>query len=341
MNQPVRVPLGSHVGEPKVSLLTDARWEAWVSNDPLAHPLFCGPIWARSAAEAFMPEVEILGVGWTHGGVVCTHDRSEQGVRFVGCDKVWAYPRSMLGQLTDDEMRALLLRCAQIGGGRYYVQVGLHTRTEHFRFLKVLDSLGWICVNQVPTGATVQLLMPKGPHRWFSGRRASFQRTIRGAEKKCKLMEVSFIRPRDTRALHQALSQVWQVELRSWKERNQEGPRVGAMRAFCEHAYRRAAARGELLLSFLAWRGEIIAYHAAWHRGRHGYGFQMSFDDRWRTCAPGAYLHWCVIQELHRCGVTAYDLGMQLPYKMAWANACKERYAVVAAPSALQAPRAR
>ncbi len=110
------------------------------------------------------------------------------------------------------------------------------------------------------------------------------------------------------------------IERSSWKGLNDEGADKPPMREFYRHMFERIGPSGRLRAIVAKLDGQPIGYiHGAVVQDRFR-GLQFSFDNRYRALSLGNVLQLKMLEWLSREQVTAYDLGMAVPYKKNWAE---------------------
>jgi CelD/BcsL family acetyltransferase involved in cellulose biosynthesis len=180
-------------------------------------------------------------------------------------------------------------------------------------------------VHQVPFIPT----LGRDWQQYLASRSRSFRYWLRRSQQRAQKAGLGSVErvadPRDVDAIIPHLSRVCQA---SWKAAHDKGlflsrdPTAEFLAAFL----RRACEEGQLLLTTLSSREEIIAYHIAFFHSGVLWFYDTAYDAEHGRAAPGFSLFAHMIQEGFRSGVDRIDLGPGLqPYKMRWAGDREER----------------
>jgi CelD/BcsL family acetyltransferase involved in cellulose biosynthesis len=132
--------------------------------------------------------------------------------------------------------------------------------------------------------------------------------------------------------LDELLEQGFRIEAAGWKgERGLAIDSQARTRQFYGEIARWAAARGLLRLAFLRLDGQPFAFdYAIEEHGIH-YLLKTGYDPGFRADAPGQLLRYLMIRRAFDEGLTAYEfLGTDEAWKLEWADAVRERWALQA-----------
>ena len=168
----------------------------------------------------------------------------------------------------------------------------------------------------------------------FLGRRSPKLRTnLRRSQRMARDLGVSFepcaITPEGA-AL--AYARLLAIDARSWKGREEMGIAASSMIDFYRLMIRRLAERGTGRLLFARREGRDVAYIFGGLFAGTYRGLQFAFDADLEACSLG---NLCQLEQITRLtgeGVSAYDLGSDVEYKVRWGEQAKETVALIAYP---------
>jgi hypothetical protein len=121
-------------------------------------------------------------------------------------------------------------------------------------------------------------------------------------------------------SLEDLIHRIVAVESESWKGLSEQGVDSGLPLQFYERLVASLLAEGAFRAVFVQLDGVDIAFAFGGIEGSTFRGLQLSFRDEFRSMAPGNYAQIQFIEWLMSEGVTQYDLGMDMPYKVRWAE---------------------
>ena len=110
------------------------------------------------------------------------------------------------------------------------------------------------------------------------------------------------------------------VESRSWKGLSGQGVDTGLPLEFYESVITSLIERDAFRGVFVRLNGQDIGFAFGGVEGATFRGLQLSFCNQHRAISPGNYAQIKLIEWLVSEGVTRYDLGMDMPYKVKWAE---------------------
>jgi hypothetical protein len=110
------------------------------------------------------------------------------------------------------------------------------------------------------------------------------------------------------------------VESESWKGLSEQGVNSGLPLQFYESLVRSLLDEAAFRAVFVQLDGRDIAFAFGGVEGTTFRGLQLSFRDEFRSMAPGNYAQLQLVERLMTQGITRYDLGMDMPYKVRWAE---------------------
>lgn len=126
-----------------------------------------------------------------------------------------------------------------------------------------------------------------------------------------------------------AYASILAIEGTSWKGREGVGITEGPMRAFYGEMIPRLASRGRLRITWATLGGLKVGYVLGGVFGGSYRGLQFSFDAGCAELSVGNLMQWATIRALCDEGITRYDLGTEMEYKLRWAEQRVESVALV------------
>jgi hypothetical protein len=114
------------------------------------------------------------------------------------------------------------------------------------------------------------------------------------------------------------------VEAHSWKSRDGVGIADGPMRDFYAHMLPRLCALGQQRTIFARAGERDVGYILGAVQDGEYRGLQFSYDDDLSKLGVGTLLQYHQIERLCGQGVTRYDLGTSMDYKLRWAEEIME-----------------
>lgn len=212
--------------------------------------------------------------------------------------------------------------------------------------VKLLKQTAWnaLFLSGIPVGSTFEQLLPEklqrlgqlrtspgsdclvahignGLAEYLARRDNSFRTNLRRCERLAakEAIEAQWLEhPQDVAS---GLKRLLAIEMLSWKgQQNNSIFRNGDFELFYGQLMRQLADSSRLRLLF-ARQGECdVAYILGGVLGNTYRGFQLAYDERFARLGLGNLLQCWMIQRLANEGITTYDLGMVMDYKMRWAD---------------------
>lgn len=273
---------------------------------------FCSSVdWAAAAHVAWAPELKPYLAKLPSGFVAFLRD----GAVLTPFDRAWGYSCPVIGPPAVAAELAALLR-AQPEVWQVIAITGL--RQDAPLFTAVIEAFAPWC----------DLALGHPQQRWlanlvgyFGRRSAKFLREIRRIERNADKAGITIEPVADSSGdPAREFERVLSVEKRSWKGPDKTGLNESEMRAFYAELFKRLRERDRFRLRFARIDGEDIGYIAGGVIGDQYRGLQFSFDDRFRSFAPGNLMQIAEIRSLMREGFRGYDMGIHIPYKARWAD---------------------
>lgn len=155
-----------------------------------------------------------------------------------------------------------------------------------------------------------------GSQEWLARRGPHFRRNLRRAARRAadQGLEVELVRGGPA-----LVDRAVAVDRRSWKGATGSGLAEPAMARFYRALATRLGPAG-LRAGFARLDGADVGYILGAVRGDTYRGFQLGHDRAADHLSVGNLLQWHQIIALADEGVARYDLGMDMPYKLAWAD---------------------
>jgi CelD/BcsL family acetyltransferase involved in cellulose biosynthesis len=146
---------------------------------------------------------------------------------------------------------------------------------------------------------------PNAPASWKAyqdGWSGNFRRQMRKMTRRAEELggvELAAYRPESTRDVTSLLKHGFEIEDRSWKGR--AGTSIVRARGMADYFTRHAellAARGELMLLFLKFQDEPIAFEFGYSCRRVYFSPKIGFDERFSHLSPGQLLRYLWVEQL-------------------------------------------
>jgi CelD/BcsL family acetyltransferase involved in cellulose biosynthesis len=239
-------------------------------------------------------------------------------------EAVWGLASPLLGGQTEALVEASLdlLHPARPGGEtpRVLVMAGLAEAGQAMRALQAATRRRRLRLTPGPTTGRIAASLAGGMDGFWSRRSAKFRATARRAQRQAEAAGVSLERVVPASA---EVAAVWQrilaIETTSRKFVAGGGLAVPEMQVFYADMLPRLAARRALRVVFVRdGDGADLAYVFGGLFGQEYRGLQVSFDDRHAARSPGVLAHLAMLTWLTEDGMSLYDLGTDMPYKLRW-----------------------
>lgn len=252
---------------------------------------------------------------------------------WCGLDPVWGFACPVVGRDTD-AAAALTARCLA-EDGRWAVTLLTGVVPGSARERSLVAALGDANVllegpsmtrrvadldgaGTGSTGTDEPAGTTGGVDAWFGRRSATFRRNLRRAERArvAAGVDVEVVRGGGAEVVERCVA----LESASWKGRGGSGLRDPVLAAFYRHLAERLAPSGRLRSAFARHEGRDVAYILGAVRHCTYRGLQLSYDDRYSALSLGNVLQLRQMVALAAEGIRTYDLGMDMPYKLHWAD---------------------
>ncbi len=160
-----------------------------------------------------------------------------------------------------------------------------------------------------------------GLDNYLARRNAKFRANLKAARAKIRDKNLAFEwlpKPENAGAVYR---RVLGVERRSWKHlRGESVFQNPGCDSFYLELMKRAARRGRLRALFARAEGADAAYVIGGRIGSVYRGFQMGYDQAWRSHGLGNLAQIEIMRRLAEEGCSLYDMGMIISYKRRWTD---------------------
>ncbi|MBF0559595.1 MAG: GNAT family N-acetyltransferase [Nitrospirae bacterium] len=287
-----------------------------------ADPFCCRTEWQFSFHEAFSPHRElyfrnsdtsiIAFAGYEHPNIGTILEPIESNWCFC-CPVLGPDAVDLLSELLQEgpfcHARPFVLLSGLIPGSSLFIKV-LTTFQEHYQFFR-----------QKPT-VTRCASLSGNVDGYLSRRSSKFRRNIRQAAIQLAGIDVVFERclPRSEEQADEAYGRMLAVEETSWKGIEQCGMNVQPSRDFYGLMLRRLSLSGKGRVIFARRDGCDIGYIFGGITGGYYRGQQFSFAEDWSSYSIGNVLQMEKIRWMCEEGMSRYDMGQAMDYKVRWAE---------------------
>lgn len=271
--------------------------------------------WIIATYLAFSPEAGLLA-GFAPGGAVLLsrHAFAETEV-IAGIESVWGFACPVIGPEPQQALRAARDVLAADGQWTRLVIGGLRPGSE--RALLTVEELGPLGYSGA-SEPTVRLLayLGDGFDQWFEARSPKFRRNLRRAERRAERAGLSFNVVTGPDVFDRALA----VERLSWKGEAGDGIVSPTMSTLYRHLCQRLGERERLRAIFAQIDGHDVGFLLGAIGADRYRGLQVSYANSVRGLSVGHLLQLHEIRFCARAGISIYDLGMTMDYKVGWAD---------------------
>ncbi len=177
---------------------------------------------------------------------------------------------------------------------------------------QVLTHQSELCVRRVAD-------LSGGVDGFLSRRSSKFRGELRRKSRQIERMGLTcdFV---TTSPVDHLMRRIVEVEKQSWKGLSDQGVDNGLPLEFYQSVVTSLIERNAFRGLFVQLDGQDIAFAFGGVEGLTFRGLQLSFRHEHRSMAPGNYAQLQLIKWLSSQGVARYDLGMDMPYKLRWAE---------------------
>ncbi len=279
--------------------------------------------WIISTHQAFEPDAEPI-TAWSDRGalLLCRHQIAGMSI-IAGLESVWGFACPVLGP---DPRPVLGAGARSLAQDSHWVRLVIPGLTPgSSRATATVDAmrqLGRAGASE-PTIRRIADLSD-GFDAWFGRRSSRFRRNLRRAERNADSNGIS-IETSD----HDVMRRVLAVESRSWKGQAEDGVLSPTMTRLYGHLTERLGHKGRLRAVF-ARHGDRDVGFLLGAVGHDTYrGLQLSYDADFAAASLGHLLQLHEVRWCGAVGIARYDLGMDMEYKVAWADGTQTTAALI------------
>jgi len=298
-----------------------SAWDPLVAASPDIDRFCSRSCWALSAHSVYGGGAEPL-VAHDDGAAVALAPMADRsGARLLcGLDPLWGFSSAVVGP----NLRggAVLLRdLLDRHRGRWDAALLTGVPERSPRLDALVSALPRrVELRALPSMVRRQIsLGPGGVDAYLAGRGSHFRRNLRRAERRRvdEGVDVELIEGGGAEIVARCAA----AEAASWKGRAGDGLTSAPFRAFYEALAARLAPSGALRAGFARDpSGRDLGYILGAVAGGIYRGLQLSFAEDAAALSIGNLLQYHQLRAVEREGLGLYDLGMDMPYKTAWAN---------------------
>lgn len=301
----------------------DARWLELedLADQTAGIDRWCsGPDWCLPVNEAFGPESEIVTIDADGGTALLARYPDLDGPGVIsGLEPLWGFGCPLIGPDPVDLARQVADTLSKRSDWDRLTLPGFAADGAMLR--QVAMSLFHLGDVGFAPGITRQIadLGTDGDaiDNWLARRSRSFRRNLRNAMRRAD----------DAGLVIQPLpfdetlfGRILDIEQRGWKGKDESGITSPPMAMFYDQMIRRLAARGRLRAFVAILDGVDVGFIIGGVRGSTYRGLQLSFAEDVASLSVSHLLQWEQLQELGRQRIATYDLGMDMEYKVRWAD---------------------
>ncbi|MCB1076394.1 MAG: GNAT family N-acetyltransferase [Verrucomicrobiae bacterium] len=173
---------------------------------------------------------------------------------------------------------------------------------------------------EFPATNGVSIDLSRGVEAWLGRRSRKFRRSLQAAERRCREAGLS-LECCDGATDPGLLDRLLSIQVRTAKwETGTDIFQDDRYLEFYRSLFSDLQKRGALRLLIARRDGEDVAFIFGGVFAGEYRGLQMSYAGEVAGCGAGNWLQWENLRLREREGVVQYDLGMEAPYKLRWAD---------------------
>ncbi len=307
------------------------RYDAAVASAELADRFCASSAWILSARRAFSPDATPFVLETEHGWSPLMTTTTVLGRTVVPLEASWGLASPLVGPDAVRSARALL--DAVLARREDWDALFLSGLTSHSpSFTLLVSGLARRCRLGMGRGIVRRVASLEGGLDGYLGRRsAHFRKNARRLQRRAE-GGVVIRRQAPTDPAEALRLYARAVESQSWKGQDGHGIADPLMAAFYAEMVPRLARHGRVRFTFGldAETGEDVGFVLGGVFEGGYRGLQLSFAERARELGLGNLMQLATLEGLAEEGVATYDLGMDMPYKLAWAEGTVETVPLVA-----------
>jgi CelD/BcsL family acetyltransferase involved in cellulose biosynthesis len=283
---------------------------------------FCSSTaWILAAAGALMPPRAAFSFRGENGYFAAMRGVHPAGFPYVEpVELAWGLAAPLIGRDPVALVEEVVPVLANRRDWQLAILSGLTVAGPQRRALEATLPARWERRRGQPTVRHVASL-DGGIDGFLSRRSRDFRKSLRKAEARAEQQALTFETVRAGAGEATALyDRIQEVELASWKSRDQVGISQGPMRAFYGAMLPRLCELGQQRTIFARLGDRDVGYILGAVMAGEYRGLQFSYDDTLAGLDIGNLLQLHQIRELCETGVQRYDLGTEMEYKRRWAE---------------------
>ncbi len=292
---------------------------------------YCSGIdWGLAATRSFHPNQTPFIVRSDDSWIVLTQGtHSELGAILQPLEAVWGFNSPLIGRDLGDLVH--LLEHVLISNHTEWNALCLSGLPKHFA-QAVFDALEPRYRVLYRPGIRVnRALIHTGEDDYVSRRTQAFRTNLRRDRRRVEASGIHFEHQIPTEGVEELMNRLLAIERLSRKrEQGESILKAPLFSAFYRALFERASERSALHVVFAQMEGQDLAYAIGGVLGVEYRGFQMSYNDDYRTLGIGNVTQLAMMEQLHRRGIVRYDLGMEMAYKERWGDEILTLHTVLA-----------
>ena len=297
---------------------------ACVATPDIDH--FCSSsAWIIPASHALMPPrraiIEASAGATSQQFFAAMANQHPDGFEYIEpLELAWGLASPMLGADIDACVALAVDRLAREPAWRLALLAGISAHGLHTRALQRHMPRSW-ALKLGQTSVRNRATLHGGIDGFMARRSPLFRKSLGKNIRKAGLAGITFTSVAITPDTADALfARILACEQHSWKGRDGVGMSVEAMRDFYAAMLPMLARTGAGRLMFAGLDGHDIAYVLGARIGDEYRGLQFSYHDEYANLSLGSLCQYHQIVALIDEGVTLYDLGSEMEYKLRWAE---------------------
>lgn len=294
------------------------RWDELVASSADVDRFCSGAAWATACHGAFNGRGPALTASAAGAAVALAGAGGGWRTRTLcGLDRMWGFACPVVGPDVA-EGAALLADLLRRAEGRWDAALLPGLVPGSPREVALLHRLARryrIAEGPAMTRRVADLSGGAGP--WLTRRGAHFRRNLRRA---VRAAGTAGLTSEGVSGGVELVERAVAVDVRSWKGARGSGLAEPAMANFYRLLAAALGPAGNLRARFARLDGRDVGFILGAVTGDTYRGFQLAHDTAVADLSVGNLLQWQQIETLAEDGIARYDLGMDMPYKQAWAD---------------------
>ena len=287
---------------------------------------FCSSsAWIMPASQALMPPrraiIEASAGAIPQQFFAAMANQHPDGFEYIEpLELAWGLASPLLGADVDACVALAVERLAREPAWRLALLAGIPAHGAHTHALVRHVPRSW-ALKLGQTSVRNRASLYGGIDGFMARRSPLFRKSLGKNIRKAVAAGITFTSVAITPAQADALfARIVACEQHSWKGRDGVGMSVDTMRDFYAAMLPMLARTGAGRLMFASLAGQDIAYVLGARLGDEYRGLQFSYHDEYANLSLGSLCQYHQIVALISEGVTLYDLGSEMEYKLRWAE---------------------